>query len=141
MKFWDSSALLPLAIDETSSEKLAAMFRNDPQVIAWWATPVECASAIARREREGGLTRASAIEATRRLTRLQNGWREIQPIEPIRDLATRLLRVHALRAADSLQLAAAIIASENKPPSLEFVCLDQRLSEAAEREGFALIGA
>jgi uncharacterized protein len=140
MKFWDSSALLPLAIDEVSSEKLATIFRDDPQIVTWWATPVECASAIARREREGGLTRASAIQATRRLTRLQNGWREIQPVEPIRDLATRLLRVHVLRAADSLQLAAAIIVCDNKPSSLEFVCLDLRLNSAAEREGFVLMG-
>lgn len=141
MKFWDSSAVIPLAVDETSSEKLGALFRDDPQIITWWATLVECASAIARRDRESGFEGTSATEAFRRLARLQAGWREIQPIDPIRDLATRLLRVHALRAADSLQLAAAIIASENRPSSLDFVCLDERLSSAAHREGFAVISA
>jgi uncharacterized protein len=85
MKFWDSSALLPLAIDEASSENLCALLRSDPQIVTWRATPVECASTIARREREGGLDRSSAIEAFRRLTRLQAGWREIEPVDPTRE--------------------------------------------------------
>ena len=55
----------------------------------------------------------------------------IDPTPALRDTAIRLLRVHALRAGDALQLAAAIIASEHHPVSLEFVCLDDRLCIAA----------
>jgi hypothetical protein len=47
--------------------------------------------------------------------------------------------VHPLRAADSLQLAAAIIAAEREPTTLEFVSLDDRLGEAASREGFRVV--
>jgi predicted nucleic acid-binding protein len=54
-------------------------------------------------------------------------------------VALRLLRVHALRAADSLQLAAAIVAAEHEPSALEFVSLDERLNEAASREGFRIL--
>ena len=51
----------------------------------------------------------------------------------------RFLRVHPLRAADALQLAAAFIAAERRPSSLEVVTLDDRLAAAARKEGFALI--
>jgi len=50
-----------------------------------------------------------------------------------------LLRIHPLRAADSLQLAAALTVAEQEPSSLSFVCLDQRLAEAAIREGLPTI--
>lgn len=44
-----------------------------------------------------------------------------------------------LRAADALQLAAALAAAENNPSALSIVTLDDRLAEAAEREGFPLM--
>lgn len=51
----------------------------------------------------------------------------------------RLLRVHRLRAADAVQIAAAIVAADFQPGSLEFVTLDVRQADAAEREGFRVI--
>lgn len=47
-----------------------------------------------------------------------------------------MLRVHPLRAADAAQLAAAFVAAERHPSSLEFVILDMRLAAAARKEGF-----
>ncbi len=109
-------------------------------MLVWWATEVECASAIARLERQGDLTRASAHEALARLDALAEGWHELQPVEQIRRTARRLLRVHDLRAADSLQLGAALIGSEGHPASLEVVSLDDQLIDAAQLEGFAVVG-
>jgi hypothetical protein len=64
-----------------------------------------------------------------------NGWRspgsEVTPGDPVRGTANRLPRAHALRAADSLQLAAAVVAADGEPVALEFVCLDERLRAAA----------
>jgi hypothetical protein len=51
----------------------------------------------------------------------------------------RFLRVHPLRVADALQLAAAFVAAERRPPSLQIVTLDERLADAARKEGFALV--
>jgi hypothetical protein len=53
-------------------------------------------------------------------------------------MAERLLKVHPLRAADSLQLAAAILAADHEPDRLELVCLDEKLGQAAIKEGFRL---
>ncbi len=104
----------------------------------WWATEVECASALSRLEREGALTDRAMATALDRLDQLAESWNEVQPGSAVRRAARRLLRVHALRAADSLQLAAAVIASEGLPASLTVVTLDERLAAAARREGFVV---
>lgn len=100
---------------------------------------MECTSAIARRERDGSLTVAQATTSLERLRYLSKRWHELQPATVVRDLAQRLLRVHPLGAADSLQLAAAFIAAEREPPTLDLVSLDDRLSDAASREGFRVL--
>jgi predicted nucleic acid-binding protein len=103
--------------------------------VVWWGTGTECISAIAREERIGLL----ADEAIDRLDVLSEAWLEVAASIAVRRTAARLLRVHSLRAADSLQLAAAIVASEGDPRTLPFVTLDTRLAEAASREGFPMI--
>jgi uncharacterized protein len=139
MKFWDSSALLPLLVNEPKGKQLRQILKADPQVLAWWSSRVEMASALARREREGSLTTAEADAAFSALNRLAQAWEEITPSDLIRTTAQRLLRTHPLRAADSLQLAAALVASGREPAALEFVSLDDRLSDAARREGFPVV--
>lgn len=138
MKFWDASAVVPLLLTEPQRAGLLDALERDPVMLVWWGTPVECVSAIARREREGDLTLADATAAIGRLRALALSWDEILPSEAVRGIAQRLLRVHALRAADSLQLAAALVAAERDPATLPLVSLDQRLSEAATREGFTI---
>jgi hypothetical protein len=114
---------------------------NDPVVIAWWGAEIECVSAVDRAERAGRLSATGVAEGLRRLASLRRGWHEIEPSEEVREAAKRLLRVHDLRAAASLHLAAAIVAAETRPASLEFVCLDDRLRLAAGREGFSVVPA
>jgi predicted nucleic acid-binding protein len=140
VRFWDASAIVPLLVAETSTAGLLALLDRDPEMIVWWGSPVECTSAIARREREGALATKDATRALERLRRVAAGWQEVLPGDSLRAIAQRLLRVHPLRAADALQLAAAIVASEHESSSLPLVCLDERLSDAAAREGFPLAG-
>lgn len=138
MKFWDSSALVPLLVEEPSTSALANLYNEDSLMIAWWGADTECVSALARLERDGYLSPSLIAECLKRLQELRQCWQEVQPAETVKEAARRLLRVHNLRAADALQLAAAMIVSENRPSSLEFVCLDERLILAAQREGFSL---
>jgi predicted nucleic acid-binding protein len=77
--------------------------------------------------------------ALQRLRQLTAGWHEVDPSDEIRETAARFLRVHPLRAADALQLAAAFAAAERRPASLEIVTLDDRLANAARKEGFAVL--
>ena len=139
MIFWDSSALVPLLAGEPSTPAVRAHYAEDPEVVVWWGTPVECASAIARLERDGALDAAGANASFARLDALEPSWMQIEPSDEVREVARRFLRVHPLRAADALQLAAAFVAAERRPSTLAFVTLDERLRAAASREGF-LIG-
>ena len=138
MTFWDSSALVPLFASETRTPDMQSRYARDPEVVVWWGTLVECASAIARLEREGALSTANAAESFARLDALAPSWMQIDPSDEIRESARRLLRVHALRAADALQLAAAVIAAERRPSTLALVTCDGRLQEAAAKEGFLI---
>ena len=141
MKFWDASAIVPLLVAESATRSLQALASRDSDLLVWWGSQVECASALARLERETLLDRKAPALAFDRLKQLADGWHEIEPSELIRENALRFLRVHPLRAADALQLAAAFIAAERRPPSLEVVTLDDRLAEAARKEGFELVEA
>jgi len=111
-------------------------YELDSEVVAWWATEAECVSALARLERDGNLTSSSMTDGLRRLEGLARSWREVQPVTAVRKTAIRLLRVHPLRTPDALQLGAAIVAAEGHPATLPIVTLDERLAQAAEREGF-----
>lgn len=138
MKFWDSSAVVPLLVAEAGSSAMQAVAAADPGMLVWWATEVECASALARLERDGALDEAGTAQAFDRLRQVARAWHEVEAGELVRETTTRLLRVHPLRAADALQLAAAFVASEGRPSTLEIVTLDDRLASAARKEGFGV---
>ena len=139
MKFWDASAIVPLLVAESTTRSLQALANQDSDLLVWWGSQVECASALARLERGALLDVKGAASAFDRLKQLANGWHEIEPSETVRENALRFLRVHPLRAADALQLAAAFLAAERRPSTLEVVTLDERLADAARKEGFELI--
>lgn len=139
MKFWDSSAIVPLLAEEPTTTSVLGVYKEDPLVFVWWGTEVECVSALARLERQGSMSPISVTAALQRLRALKSRWQEVQPVEDIKETAKRLLRAHNLRAADSLQLAAAIVVSEHRPSSVDFVCLDERLTVTAQREGFNVV--
>ncbi len=141
MTFWDTSALLALAIDDPRRSFAVRMLQTDDRMAVWWGASVEYVSAVARRERDGSLSSTEVTEALARLAALSQVWYEVQPSRQLRMSAHRLLRVHPLRAADSLQLAAAIAVAEGDPSDIGFVCFDARLTSAAAREGFAVLTA
>lgn len=136
--FWDTSGIVPLLADEDGTRAATAEFERDPSMVVWWGSSIEAVSAIARREREEFLDARHVVAATERLAALRASWEEVQPSERVRRMATRIVRVHPLRAADALQLAAALAAADGDPRSLPFVTLDDRLARAAEREGFVV---
>ena len=139
MRFWDASAIVPLLVAEEWTRRLQALAAKDTAMLVWWGSPVECISALARLERDGALNPASMTHALQRLRQLAAAWHEVDPSDEIRETAARFLRVHPLRAADALQLAAAFAAAERRPASLELVTLDDRLAHAARKEGFVVL--
>lgn len=138
MKFWDTSALVPLLIRENSSEIVLKIIEEDPEMAVWWGTETECLSALARREREKQLSRHEVTAAEHDLSGILSGALEIMPSHEVRRHARRLLMTHPLRAADSLQLAAAMILAGDQPSQVTIITFDQNLAACAQREGFLI---
>ncbi len=115
---------------------MQAILAEDRDVAVWWATEVECISALTRLERQNQIAGDQLMLALRRLDEFAAEWHEIAATREVRERARRYLRLHPLAAGHSLQLAAAVLASEDDPSSLPFVSLDNRLREAASRQGF-----
>jgi predicted nucleic acid-binding protein len=139
VSFWDSSALFPLLHLEKISEQLFALQDRDPELVIWWGSRVECASAIARLYREQRLNDAEVIELRSLLDRTLTLAVEVAPSFALRDRAERLVAMHPLRAADAFQLAAALVWAREQPSRRGFVTLDQQLRRAALREGFDVL--
>ena len=138
MRFWDAFALVPLCLTEPRSDGMKRLAQQDPDLIVWWTSLVECWSAFTRARREGKIDARREHLARGALESLRRGWDEIQPVEEVRRMADRLLRVYPIRAADALQLAAAALWAGIEGPK-SFVCLDERLREAAQMEGFTIL--
>jgi predicted nucleic acid-binding protein len=139
VRFWDSSAVVPLCVSEPHSSSSRSLLEEDPAVAVWWATRTECLSALTRRMREGDLTPGGFRAARRVVAALAETWVELLPSEMVRTAAERLLAVHALRAADAFQLAAALAWCGGRPSGHRIVTLDTRLGDAASREGFDVL--
>jgi hypothetical protein len=137
--FWDTSALLLLICQQPKSQQARAAHRSYPVINVWWGTRVECHSALQRLIREGDLSGKEERQAFLSLEKLSSQWVEIQPSEEVRQSAERLLKLHPLRAADSLQLSAALIWCNRHPHGKVFISDDTKLLEAAEKEGFNVI--
>lgn len=140
MRFWDASALVPLIVRERISPVVMSLAATEPIFAVWWSAEVECATALARLEREGEAQRTVAGWFAD-LANLARRWLVVGPGPEVRAAAVRLLRVHPLRSADALQLAAALVFTEHVPSGDEFVACDSRLRHAAAKEGFVVLPA
>lgn len=136
MKFWDTSAIIPLLVNERHSDLVDPIFSSDSNMITWWGTSIECISAISRLERENRISPKEHATIMARLNELRESWREIQPTPLVKQYAERILQVHPLRAQDAQQLSACLIA--NQDMVIEFITLDQRLEIAGRKEGLKL---
>jgi predicted nucleic acid-binding protein len=136
MKFWDTSAIIPLLVNEQYSDIVDPIFSKDSSMIVWWGTSIECISAISRLERENKITPSEHSQVINQLNELRDSWREIQASPLVKQYAERILQVHPLKAQDAQQLAACLVA--NQDMSIEFFTFDQRLQIAARKEGLKI---
>lgn len=139
MKFWDTSAILPLCVDEIFTEQMKGYLRDDQHIAAWWGTYLECVSTFSHLKRDGVFSFEEMKEARMPLEELSEHWTEIIPSRELRDQAARLISIHPLKAADSLQLSSAVIWAEYKTSRCVFVCLDKTLRTAARKEEFHVL--
>lgn len=138
MKFWDSSALVPLVIREEASPDVRTLYASDPAQVVWWSTVVEVRSALARRRASAQIGPGLSSGAWSRLEQLSRDWAEVMPVPAVREAALRLLSQIAFGRRRPATLAA-VVASGLDEGSIPFVTLDCRLGQAAAAEGFAVL--
>ena len=138
MKFWDSSAMVPLILDEEETDYCLKTLSDDQEMLIWYLSKVEVISALCRLVREKSLSENEFQKSKKRLNDLIERAHEVKVIQKVRDRALRLLEVHRLRAADACQLASALVATQEEPDRLAVICFDQRLMRAAIKEGFVV---
>ncbi|HEX5043791.1 MAG TPA: type II toxin-antitoxin system VapC family toxin [Candidatus Polarisedimenticolaceae bacterium] len=139
MRYWDASAIVPLIVSEDRSAIAREWLSQDPGIVTWAWTRVELVSAVERRARRGELTRTERRACLDAFAGVAELWDEVVDLAAVRGRAIALLSRHSLRAADAAQLGAALVVAEGDPSALTFVCLDETLALAAEREGFPLL--
>jgi predicted nucleic acid-binding protein len=135
LAFWDASALVPLCVGQSTTPRAIALYKSYEAVV-WWATPVEIASALARLVRTQQLDSGDWARARRLAGALADAWFVIQPSDALRAKATQLVDRYDLRAADALQLAAALEWCDDVPQGRVFLTADQKLRDAAVLAGF-----
>jgi predicted nucleic acid-binding protein len=138
MKFWDSSAIVPLVADEENTNYCLKALADDPKMLIWCLSSVEVMSALCRRVRDGLMGADEFRKAKERLRVVLGKAAEVSALERVRSRARRLLEVHPLRAADACQLAAALVCVQEDPERLTILCFDRRLESAATKEGFVV---
>ena len=139
MRYWDASALVPLVIAEPDSGAVRTWLSEDDRIVTWAWTRTEIVGAVERRVREGSLSRLQRREVLRRFDAFAESWDEVTDVLAVRSRASALLARHPLRAADAGQLGAALLIQEQLAGVLTFVCLDHRLSSAAELESLRVV--
>jgi predicted nucleic acid-binding protein len=136
VKFWDTSALVPLIVDEPQTESMRRLISDDRTVVVWMFTGVELLSALGRLGRMVPALADILPSARLEVMDLFSRCASVTHVEGVRRRAERLVGVHPLSAADAMQLGAALIASGDRPEALDFVTLDRPLARCAQLEGF-----
>jgi len=144
--FWDTSALIPLIVEQQPFTAQATRLAGDPghRVVSFVAD-LEGRAAIERLRRERTITSARSLQSVRRAwSKLLDGFDSIRFDERILQHARELVERHPLRTLDALQLASCkALIGTFRQADLVLVTADTRLAAAASRELSAvrLLGA
>jgi uncharacterized protein len=117
----------------------ARKLARETAAVCWWFARVEVRSTLERLRRESDLSLPAYSASRQRLETTLASWREIAPDDTVRELAYLQLERFRLKAADALQLAAALVWCKQNPRGRLFVCSDERLTGAASDAGFTAV--
>ncbi len=137
--YLDTSALIKryLAEAHSMSVRQAIAHAGTAAVcrIAW----AEAMAAFTRRQREVSVDAAALERARAQLRADWSGYHIVEVTQTLVELAGELADTFALRAYDSVQLAAAKMLQDASGAPITFACFDTRLQKAAKVLGMRLL--
>lgn len=107
--------------------------------LSYYLRLVRRGEALLVSDRDRVIARIEPATAETRLGRVLETAHLVLQVEAVKSTAVRLLRVDPLRAADALQLGAALCWTRNAPAGRSLITLDQRPAQAAARGGFSVL--
>ena len=140
--FFDSSALAKRYIQEQGTAAVLVLFEKAGRLVISRLAIVEVTSALVRRQRAGEMSaRQFEVVFSALSADLRQRFEVVDLGGPVTTRAVDLVRAHALRAADALQLACALIGRGERKEDSEFtfVSTDRELNAAAELEGLSIL--
>lgn len=132
--YFDTSALVPLLIDEPGTDSAGAAWDQAENVISVRLIYAEARAALARAERGGRITSADHDRAALGLDELVEQVEFVELDDALVRVAGDLAREHALRGYDAVHLASALLIGD---PDVVLVAGDGALLTAAGAEGLA----
>ena len=137
--FCDTSALVKLYVREEATDTMVEQAAASEVVAVCRISWVETMSALARRSREQPADALAIAQARKRVVADWPHYLTVEVTQQLVELAGEYADVFALRAYDSVQLAAAQTVNQELPGEVSFACYDERLLKAARVLGIAAV--
>lgn len=137
--YFDTSALVKRYIREPRSLQVGALLRRY-DFVSSAITPVEIASALRRRRREGDLSEENFAALVRRVRQDRLQWELVEVSSLVLDRAEELIQgVTPIRAVDALHVASLAVFQSASRMRISFVTAAVRQREAATQLGGDII--
>lgn len=133
--YFDTSALVKRYLVETDSPAIEALWNEATRAVASEILYAEMAATFARKKREVPAD-GESIEQAQNLFRSE--WlsmRRVPVNDTVHQRVDELVTSYALRGADAIHLASALVVSGALEQPIAFACADAKLVAAARAEG------
>ena len=133
--YLDASALVKLYIEEPGSERVREVLKEASIVSTSRVACVEARAGIARKHREGELSKEEHNRMVDDLVRDWGNYFIVEVSESVAKPGGTLTERLSLRGFDAIHLASALLLRNRTCLDVSFSCFDERLRAAAEAEG------
>lgn len=136
--YLDTSALVKLYIEEPGSQEVKAAVKEAKIVTTSRVACVEARAGIARKYREGELSKEEHDQVVKDLKQDWDNYFIVEVSESVAKLGGELTSRHPLRGFDAIHLASGLLLKRRTRLDILFSCFDERLKAAAQTEGLTV---
>lgn len=134
--YLDTSALVKRYFSEAHSEKVAEVWNQSADIVTSAVAYAETLAAIFRKKREANLDDVDVAKIVAGFKEDWDSFIRVAAGDNLNEILDQILLRHPLRGFDAIHLASALLVKNRLAEKFLFCCFDNRLSAAAEKEGF-----